>query len=1490
MGSLSSGQMAKDLSDEDEEAEDRRLGAQAARVLYDHWDPEASFDRETSPGFAEAFTDEYSAMQKARAKSVDRVSSKRAGRSAVQLTEEAFRGILEVLQNAEDEEANFLTVALRRKGNRRELLFVHDGNRVKATTVVAMTSAYLSLKEGNARQIGKFGIGLKTLQRLGSELQVHCPPYHWAVVDGDAQRMEAAEPIPDLYEPDAGHTLMVLKLHGGVDKDDLYEWFRETDSETLLFLDHVRRMEYREMGRSPRAVKRALIDEKSRTYEIIVGRRSVTCTEMVLKAPREGEWRRYSIELPVGHHSRRSKLTGDTVPLCVAVPKAAKSGLLYSGLPTSERLGLPLHFGGPFEPDVSRERLDTGSAWNEWLLDEMRKFVQALAVRELEHAPRRAWSLIGKRADLEGFPDRWMTQQMRVFVDRQQQAMSQARIALSDEQVRLSDLVFEAPELAHILVEEDVEAIRPGAHCLSHEARDAAGRWRSVLLEMSANAQIGVAEALRLFDPDVALAKPAEWFVEFGAIAVADDEGQGLFERPSVLLADGNRATPCEGGEGSLLVSRSLAGTDLVARLSLAQQIHVAYTADTEGARSVRDFLVDRGAFSDEHSADAVLRALSGRKNEPVKLTDEDVAELAALIAKASEDVVKAIGSDLGLAVLVDGLEWVDGEKAYPPVSPAVAYLPAALDEKDGWAHAAGSTPGIMWVHPRYQKLFQQLDAPIGARKMFRRLGAEVAPRLEESGFRRHMYGESVFGMGWNAPELWRRQRESLRGRTGYYADALVEDKVSPDLIAVATDIATSRVNRDRRERARSLIRTLQRAWSRLYEDSAETTALYGYRHWRRLGPIATSFVAELADIDWLTDCERPSRPAAPVNLRIRSDGNATVYGDDPSAYAYELGPTDADNPVLVSIGVGGLPRASERLDALSALRQSGHKVKWSDVAHHYLGLSQVCPARVSSQAEVDDIVIADLASRFRDERLLWLGRWMSPTEVFRGEDLFSRDAAFVPEEPEYDRLWSALSIAVPRVPDCLKRLRAWEASGKTPAALGLSLLRTYRAVANGLSQTNGRTKKDLKALPVWTGVSWTSTRPVYYSDSEVFSSTLSKSDLPVWSVPGPLHTLRDLPDALGLQRVSPSDFAVSNRGGTNSVYDLMTAESFAQAVLLTREFIAQSMPDVDSRIADASWEALESASVELVPGLTLLGTLGGKRVTLEASLHLDRNEMRFYFEHPAQIGRRDEGGALIADAFDLDSSDRLSISLAWVASWQRALEGDAQLLFPTLRRTPEYVDGAAVPDAPEPLPAGVRRQKKQTKSAQRSDAASSRKLKDIESMIVSSSRPASAPPKGAVETSSPGTRVEKRRGAKPSDPARSGTGRRAPEYSSPDRERAGLSALAKVLGRVNVEIEDTTGQAVGADAIGTDGRYYELKVHGGVASGGLRLQPSEVLQARQLGEEYVLVVVENVEDSGANTRVTLIPNPLGVLTIWPMDRVEVTGYDDKSFERHELA
>lgn len=131
--------------------------------------------------------------------------------------------------------------------------------------------------------------------------------------------------------------------------------------------------------------------------------------------------------------------------------------------------------------------------------------------------------------------------------------------------------------------------------------------------------------------------------------------------------------------------------------------------------------------------------------------------------------------------------------------------------------------------------------------------------------------------------------------------------------------------------------------------------------------------------------------------------------------------------------------------------------------------------------------------------------------------------------------------------------------------------------------------------------------------------------------------------------------------------------------------------------------------------------------------------------------------------------------------------------------------------------------------------------------------------------------------------------GKQAPAYTPVQRETAGLRILQLVLAEQGIGIEDSRNEPTGADCIGTDGRYYELKVHGGSANGPLQLSGSEVLQARELGDRYVLVVIENVEGARAKPRVTFVPSPLTTLKVDLLGKVEVTGYNNEVFEQFEL-
>jgi len=177
----------------------------------------------------------------------------------------------------------------------------------------------------------------------------------------------------------------------------------------------------------------------------------------------------------------------------------------------------------------------------------------------------------------------------------------------------------------------------------------------------------------------------------------------------------------------------------------------------------------------------------------------------------------------------------------------------------------------------------------------------------------------------------------------------------------------------------------------------------------------------------------------------------------------------------------------------------------------------------------------------------------------------------------------------------------------------------------------------------------------------------------------------------------------------------------------------------------------------------------------------------------------------------------------------------------------------------------------------------------DVDELTPTRMRKASAPPAGEIVATPLEVNVEKPRKAGGGDKEGSSAKKSASSYTPWERETVGLEVLRRVLAGGGVQLEDVRTKRTGADAIGTDDRYYELKVHAGTATGALDIRGSEVLQARDLGEKYVLVVVENVEAASVSPRVTLIPNPMSVLKIHPVGRIEATGYDNEAFEQWEL-
>lgn len=154
---------------------------------------------------------------------------------AESLSARPFQGIVESIQNADDLGATELRIAVRRDGQRRQLLVVHDGAPVLLRHVGAMVLPWVSTKVNDPVASGRFGIGQKTLRALGAPIDAHCPPYHFRM--DEVPTACAPEPaIADFYDPSARETLLVVHLHDEVDTDSVAPFLTELGAQALVFL------------------------------------------------------------------------------------------------------------------------------------------------------------------------------------------------------------------------------------------------------------------------------------------------------------------------------------------------------------------------------------------------------------------------------------------------------------------------------------------------------------------------------------------------------------------------------------------------------------------------------------------------------------------------------------------------------------------------------------------------------------------------------------------------------------------------------------------------------------------------------------------------------------------------------------------------------------------------------------------------------------------------------------------------------------------------------------------------------------------------------------------------------------------------------------------------------------------------------------------------------------------------------------------------------
>jgi len=1430
---------------------------------------------------------------------VFRASQQGAEKGASTLSPRPFQGVLECIQNADDLGATKLVVAYR-EHPRRELLITHNGSPVTLANVAAMLLPWLSTKDDDPHASGRFGIGQKTLKALGGPIALHAPPFHFIMGPGGPEPCGAEKEVLGVYDPAARDTMLLLPLNDEVAAQQVLDAVRELNSDALLFLRSVRRLQFANLAASDQSCEFeiSLTSVGTSSISFAEGNASVELSSLTpvsssvdLGAP---QFRRYFVCRPTPAGEERSnKATADSTPLGVCVRLAGSEPLaLYDRMPLPIAVKFPVGLNAQFDPDSARSHL-RHTTWNEARLDDLGTLVSWAALEAFKEYPPAAWHHVPLQAEIGDRSD-WLTNQLfeRVVERCHKRLKADLIITTPSGPVPVQKLSYEAEELESLVSEDDLGTLFPSHVALPRVARDAGGRWRSVLGELGRSRVAGVYDALKLLKAD--LQREPTWFVRFAVLAQEAYLLDDFLRRPSLLLADGRVVTCPTRSDGRVLVQTADAKS-LAVRLGLVEQLHPAYFDAQDASNFVRELERRHALVGHCNDAAAALDILgrADRLREPIRLSDADLLQLRDAWAKLPKEKETRLGHRIGSNVALRAIRFDEESKTeHLWARPSDAYLPAAIDkETESFAKAAGRAPGLIWIDKTYAKLLKQQGGRnhIGAQRLLSAWGVAREPRLADPPNLRVYYQSDPT----RTSPLWGvyRPDAQVADLPSVYTD-LIDDHWSPDLEAVVENIVAAPV-KIRRKRAMTLLAVLSRAWEKRYADYQTAKAAYPYYTWQTGPDVKATWLARLADEPWLPDAANGLRYASELQLPVAG------VPIQPKERARTLGKVDDQihrSGILPALGVKSGPTPAELIEQLQNL-------KAQKVTNEVIKESLLVYQLLASSLHKDDafpgetMTPAQLRNAFRAGRdgrglLLTQGEWRSPEGVFQGPMIFGDRRPFAPLVEGLEPLWKALNIPFPTGNDAIAVLKELSASRPSPADLGI-MVTTLRFLASKMLTLSPQVRGKLKQLPLWDGSRWATARPIYAFEGEELAENVP-GDVPTWR-PGitSFAGLELLLQFLNVTKLTLSDF----RPVSTTAYGFAEGEeirqTFAAAVsLLKQEFMRADQALLEGIIVD--WSELLSANVAVDPELSVVAEPPpGKRITVPVPAHMWREPLTLIVRSSDVAGAAEGAGQAIASLF---AGDRQKVAWAWAAVWQRASSGERaeRVILPKTKADRATTTGRLS----ELKQQSETRQGRKTKSPPSSQAGQQviqvRKLRDLDKL---------EPNKGTIVNRGAqlqGTIFANRSGQKGertfSKPENSNAGANGTSSSrsvlppANDREALALEAVRRALRLDAQEIVDLRSRrGVGVDAIDELRQCYEIKMSSSATiPTDVTLTLTEV-DAAKSDPDFFLAVVSGLEDAAGTLRVRFIFDPLNSLTMKIKGDVTLTGVDQAEALEYEF-
>lgn len=274
--------------------------------------------------------------------------------------------ILELIQNAEDEGAEEITIFL----DRNKIIIKNNGRLFSKKDVRAICS----IGGGNKKKkIGFMGIGFKSVFHITDSPQVISGQFNFTIHDylyPEPQEYLNIETFE--YEPKLG-SIFVLPLNK-LYKDNIIDFSKrlfDVDEKILLFLTHLRKIHF--------------IDATGETIsEWSYKRMTSGKFESVLntKINHENTWRIFKKVLKVEDKSliagieEKEGIENTTIVVAFPFPDidsidSCKNEPLYCYLPTEKPVQLPFILQADFIPNAGRTDIASNPKWNIWLFKEL---------------------------------------------------------------------------------------------------------------------------------------------------------------------------------------------------------------------------------------------------------------------------------------------------------------------------------------------------------------------------------------------------------------------------------------------------------------------------------------------------------------------------------------------------------------------------------------------------------------------------------------------------------------------------------------------------------------------------------------------------------------------------------------------------------------------------------------------------------------------------------------------------------------------------------------------------------------------------------------------------------------------------------------------------------------------------------------------------------------------------------------------------------------